>query len=44
MGETGHKSLLVFCALPIDWFKVRVTHGVRPEIRVVAFKIPAIII
>jgi hypothetical protein len=32
--ETGHKSLLFFCALPIDWFQVRVTRSVCPKVRV----------
>jgi hypothetical protein len=34
MRRAGHKSLLVFCALPIDWFKVRVTPSVCPKVRV----------
>jgi hypothetical protein len=32
LEEQGTKSLLVFCALPIDWFEVRVTRSVRPEV------------
>jgi len=32
MRRTGHKSLLVFCALPVDWFEVRVTRSICPEV------------
>jgi hypothetical protein len=34
MRRAGHKSLLVFCALPINWFEVRVTRRICPEVRV----------
>ena len=32
--ENRAQKLLVFRALPIDWFEVRVTRSVNPEVRV----------